>query len=70
MQAPWSDFNGQSIHDGDMIVHPVSGESGKVIFLAEEKEPTDQWRVDYGDGLLSRLCLQIGDKGEAVVIPN
>ncbi|MGF6697632.1 hypothetical protein OKW38_002244 [Paraburkholderia sp. MM5496-R1] len=65
--APWSDFSGQPIHEGDEIQHP-SGERGRVVFLDAEAEPRDQWRVDYGDGLLSRLGLQIGDKGRAEVV--
>jgi hypothetical protein len=68
-KAPWSDFKGQDIHEGDMIEHP-SGERGTVVFLASEKEPSDRWRVDYGGSVHSRLCLQIGDKGQAVVVRN
>ena len=68
-KAPWPDFQGHDIHDGDMIEHP-SGERGTVVFLAKETEPSDQWRVFYGDGYASRLCLQIGDKGQAAVVPN
>lgn len=68
-KAPWLDFDGNEIHEGDTIQHP-SGESGIVVFLADEEEPKDQWRVDYGDSALSRLCLQIGDKGMAVVFSN
>jgi hypothetical protein len=68
-KAPWPDFKGQDIHEGDMIEHP-SGERGTVVFLAIEKEPSDQWRVDYGGSVHSRLCLQIGDKGRAVVARN
>jgi hypothetical protein len=68
-KAPWTDYNGQDINEGDTIQHP-SGERGRVVFLVNEKDPGDQWRVDYGDGSLSRLCLQIGDKGQAIVTPN
>lgn len=67
-QAPWPDYAGNPIHEGDVIVHP-SGESGKVTFLEEYTKPSDQWRVDYGTPHVSRLCLQIGDKGMAVVRP-
>lgn len=66
-RAPWSDYLGSQIQEGDDIAHP-SGETGAVIFLANEADPADQWRVDYGDGVLSRLCLQIGGKGQAVVV--
>lgn len=64
--APWPDFHGMEIHDGDVITHP-SGEFGTVVFIPEEENLSDQWRVDYGSEIKSRLCLQIGDKGMAVV---
>lgn len=64
--APWPDYEGHEIHEGDKIKHP-SGETGVVMFLADEVDPPDQWRVDYGDAWLSRLCLQIGDNGQAIV---
>ena len=67
--APWKDFAGRSIYEGDSIEHP-SGERGTVVFLDHESNECDQWRVDYGTEGLSRLCLQIGDKGRAVVTPN
>jgi hypothetical protein len=62
--APWDDFAGGIIHEGDVIVHP-SGECGRVVI--DKHEDRDRWKVDYGDGLLSSLALQIGDKGQAVV---
>lgn len=68
-KAPWPDFNGREIHEGDTIEHP-SGERGTVVFLAHENDPADQWRINYGTSDLSRLCLQVGDKGRAVVAPN
>lgn len=64
--APWTDFAGNAIHEGDEILHP-SGDRGTVVFLKDEADPADQWRVDYGSSGLSRLCLQIGDRGMAVV---
>ena len=71
-KAPWTDFEGNAIQEGDAILHP-SGERGVVCFWPHEKEPGDQWRVFYAEhgALHSRLCLQIGDKGRAVVMtPN
>jgi hypothetical protein len=68
-EAPWQDFAGNDIHEGDTLQHP-SGERGRVVFLANEADPSDQWRVNYGEGGLSRLCLQVGEKGQAVVTPN
>lgn len=63
--APWPDYAGNAVHEGDTIRHP-SGEQGVVVLLPDEAEPEDQWRVDYGEGWVSRLCLQMGDKGQAV----
>lgn len=68
-KAPWSDYAGQAIHEGDVIEHP-SGERGMVVFLAQEAHPEDQWRVDYGYTGMSRLILQVDLKGMAVVVPD
>lgn len=64
-KAPWTDFIGITLFDGDTIIHP-SGQSGKIIFKPERERKSDQWVVDYGDGIESRLCLQIGDRGRAI----
>jgi hypothetical protein len=67
--APWPDFAGKPIHEGDTIRHPESGQEGRVVFLPGHQDPSDQWRVDYGNfEALSRLSLQIGEKGRAVVV--
>lgn len=67
-QAPYKDFKGNEIFEGNSIQHP-SGEIGLVVFYHQQKGDSDSWRVDYGNGTpVSRLCLQIGDKGQAVVI--
>lgn len=70
-KAPWPDFAGTDIHHGDTIRHP-SGQEGRVEWEPGEQDPGDQWYVIYTDGPeegnISRLCLQIGDKGQAVVI--
>lgn len=63
--VPWPDYAGNPIHEGDTIIHP-SGEFGTVLYWAEHPDVGDQWRVDYGDGV-DRLCLQIGERGRAVV---
>lgn len=65
-KAPWLDFKGNDIHEGDTIIHP-SGELGIVTFIGVYKEATDQWRVDYMDNTQSRLCLQVNKKGMATV---
>lgn len=67
--APWPDYAGNEIHEGDTIIHP-SGEKGVVVFMELEQDPHDQWRVDYGEVWLSRLSLQIGDKGQAVKVES
>lgn len=68
-KAPWPDFAGYDIREGDILEHP-DGARGTVVFLASAAEPSDQWRVVYGDGTYTRLCLQIGEKGRAVVVSN
>lgn len=68
-RCPWRDYAGNVIHEGDKIQHP-SGERGTVLYWRHEKEQSDRWRVQYEDapqGVVSRLGLQIGDKGRAVV---
>ena len=67
MIAPWLDFKGNEINEGDVIMHP-SGEIGIVMFRPERTNPDDQWMVNYGDNFESRLALQIGDKGQAVKV--
>lgn len=65
-RAPWTDFEGNPIYEGDTIVHPC-GDRGTVILLNADGD-ANKWRVDYGDiAPPSRLSLQIGDKGRAVV---
>lgn len=65
--APWTDYSGYPIFENDLIQHP-SGEIALVIFLESENEQYNQWRTKYSDCSLSRLCLQIGDKGQAIVV--
>ena len=60
-----SQYSNQIIYEGDTIKHPVSGQKGIVVYFPDRKELTDQWCVDYGSGIESRLCLQI-DKGWAI----
>jgi len=66
-KAPWPDFAGNEIYIGDVIQHP-SGQTGTVLYLSTGRDADSQWLVDYGDVCKSRLALQIGDKGRAVVI--
>lgn len=68
MVAPWPDFEGNPIREGDTIRHPTDGATGTVIRLPDQTDHGDAWRVLYRDGELSRLCLQVGEKGQAVVV--
>jgi hypothetical protein len=68
-KAPWPDFAGNQIFEGDWIVHP-SGERARVRFDPDNKYAPgwSEWRCDYEDGELDMaLALQIGDRGLAVV---
>lgn len=71
-KAPWPDYAGNPIHEGDTIRHPADGTTGVVFVLASEERATDRWQVLYGafePKRASRLCLQIGVNGQAVVVP-
>lgn len=70
-QAPWPDFAGNDIYDGDVIEHP-SGERGAIIVVKDdaEKAKNYEWKVNYDDGSILWLGNQIGDKGQAVVVHN
>jgi hypothetical protein len=66
-ESPFRDYAGQIIYEGDEIIHP-SGECGIVVFIPALDDPNDAWKVSYSDSYIeSRLCLQVGDKGCAVV---
>lgn len=66
-KAPWPDYRGADIHEGDTIVHP-QGDCGTVVFDAS-REPGLEWRVQYLSGEESLwLGNQIGDKGQACVL--
>lgn len=65
-KAPWPDYEGNDLFDGDKIRHP-SGQTGLIFYQAiSSLDETDNWLVQYHGGPASRLCLQIGDKGKAV----
>lgn len=68
-RSPYLDYAGHPIREGDTIRHP-DGETGTVLFWRERSDPFEQWRVDYNDGHPSRLFLQVGEKGLAVVVPD
>jgi hypothetical protein len=64
--CPFTDYCGNCIKEGDYIVHP-NGDIGRVIVWADQTDPSDRWRVVYGDEV-SRLSLQVGERGMAVVV--
>lgn len=65
-KAPWPDFKGKDIMDGDTIVHS-GGTTAKVVYDTSFK---NEWRAVYEDGESYSLCLQVGDKGRAVVVDS
>ena len=66
-KAPFLDFIGAEIFEGDVIKHP-SGQTGVVKIDCNKSDESDKWVVDYGDKFLSRLALQVGDKGQGKAI--
>ena len=64
--APWLDFKGNKIFEGDTIIHPI-GETGIVNYYPERKGVFERWTVKYDFGPELKLILQIGNKGRAVV---
>lgn len=70
--APWPDFKGNPIYHGSRLRHP-DGTSFVAMRLYGFTQETDAWRAIY-DGLepsgVSRLSLQIGDKGQATIVPE
>lgn len=68
-KSPFKDFYNHEISEGDVIQHP-SGEKGTVVFEQRTESDSDNWLVEYEDGVKSRLCLQVGDKGQAYVIEH
>jgi hypothetical protein len=66
--APWPDHRGQAIHHGARLKHPVDGRAFVAVRLNGYDNENDAWRAVYDDASVSRLCLQIGDKGRAALI--
>lgn len=67
IKTPYQDFNGNDLYVGDFIVHP-SGERGQIVLFPDGETDAAKWLVDYDGWPFSRLCLQIGDKGQAVKV--
>lgn len=66
--APWPDFLNQTIHHGDLLTHPDGTEFVAIRLPGSHHPPGDAWRAVYDEGPISRLVLQIGDKGRAVLV--
>lgn len=69
-EAPYRDFQGKPIFEGDRLIHPL-GDVGTVVYEADREDQRSRWRVKYDDQPDVSLWLsnQIGDKGRAVVVP-
>jgi len=69
LRAPWPDFSGEPVHEGDTIEHP-DGSRGVVIRMSGRfLNEGERWKVRYyDDRKLSSLGLQINGKGQAVVV--
>ena len=68
-RAPWDDFAGRPIHEGDTIRHPADGDTATVV-VDPSREGVAMWRAVYSNGESLWLGNQIGDKGQAVVMPK
>jgi|GEM_PF-1725436 len=69
--APWPDYNGQPIYDLSRIEHP-DGMGGWVVYdPLPRRTDEDRWFVHYEDDpcVRHRLVVQVGKKGQAVVVP-
>lgn len=67
IKSPYKDFYNYEISEGDVMQHP-SGEKGTVVFEKRTESDSDNWLIEYEDGVKSRLCLQVGEKGQAFVL--
>lgn len=67
-KAPFKDFAGNELFEGDSIRHPANADVG-VIFVTEKSIGEHaKWRVKYNDGEDLPLFLQVDDKGKAVKV--
>ncbi|NSL56008.1 hypothetical protein [Uliginosibacterium aquaticum] len=65
--APWPDFDGNPIMEGDRMVHP-SGECGIVVLCSDAPDDSARWRVDYSGGISRSLSAEVSRDGRCVVI--
>lgn len=59
--APYMDYNGNELREGDYIMHS-SGEEGRIFI----NNNNNDWKVRYFDDTVLNLALQIGWKGRAI----
>jgi hypothetical protein len=64
--APWPDFGGAPIKEGDRMVLP-SGDCGIVTLRPDVQEDTARWCIDYGHGSVRSLYEAV-HTGRAVVL--
>lgn len=65
--APWPDFSGAPIAHGATLEHG-DGTRFIAVRLPGVQDDSDAWRAVYADASVSRLGLQIGDRGQARVV--
>lgn len=66
-KAPWPDFDGNQIVEGDRVVLPC-GESGVVVCRVPGSLAAEDWCVDYGGGDLKGLAGEVSKTGRAVML--
>lgn len=66
-ECPYRDFKGNRIFEDDKLIHPVSEEIGTVVWQ-DKGNDYDSWLLDYNDGTLSRLSLQVQEAGQASLL--
>jgi hypothetical protein len=67
-KAPYQDYEGNDLHEGDTIIHP-SGQRGVVKYFSNLVNP---WRVKYArhdryGAITLALCLQVDNRGQAIL---
>lgn len=65
--APWTDYTGNPIQEGDRMVHSC-GDCGIVVLLPGQADDSERWRVDYGHGIVRSLAHEVSATGRAIVI--
>lgn len=61
-KAPFKDYKGNDIYEGDKLIHPVTRESFIVEF---DSEKLNSWRAIYENGDSLALGIQVSERGQA-----